>query len=92
MSAVIAFDEEFAQEFPETYRLLADSNLILHEYVERISLHGSRGPAQNARVDSDIDLCLHVSVDPVMPEDELDYCIHYITGIYMPILMNILTD
>jgi len=27
-----------------------------------------------------------------MPEDELEYFVDYITGIYMPILMNILTD
>ena len=33
-----------------------------------------------------------ILLDEDMPEDELDYCIHYITGIYMPILMNILTD
>ena len=33
-----------------------------------------------------------ILLDEDMPEDELEYCIDYITGIYMPILMNILTD
>ena len=33
-----------------------------------------------------------ILIDDDMPEDELDYCIDYITGIYIPILMNILTD
>tara|TARA_Y100000389_G_scaffold185776_1_gene205496 strand:+ start:483 stop:998 length:516 start_codon:yes stop_codon:yes gene_type:complete len=33
-----------------------------------------------------------ILIDETMSEDELEYFVHYITGIYMPILMNILTD
>ena len=33
-----------------------------------------------------------ILIDETMSEDELEYFVDYITGIYMPILMNILTD
>ena len=72
MIAITSFEASFTQEFPDSARLLAASNFRVHECVERISLHGSRGPAQRARRDSDFDLCLHVGVDPNTPSNELD--------------------
>jgi len=33
-----------------------------------------------------------ILIDETMSEDDLEYFVDYITGIYMPILMNILTD
>ena len=82
MSAVITkYEKVFTQKYPETARLLADSNFVVHESVERISVHGSRGPAQNQRVDSDVDLCLHVDLDAKEPEQELDQILREILDV-----------
>lgn len=48
------------EKLPETYRILESSNLIVHPYVYKIVLTGSRGLAGNYREDSDIDLSLLV--------------------------------
>jgi hypothetical protein len=72
MIEITAFDPSFRAALPESARLLAASNLVVHPRVESITLHGSRGPSGGARPDSDFDLCLHVELDPSMPEDRLD--------------------
>jgi hypothetical protein len=73
MSTIITkYEKAFTQNYPETARLLADSNFVVHESVGQVSLHGSRGPAQTQRVDSDVDLCLHVELDTEKPKQELD--------------------
>ncbi len=56
------FEPEFAALLPETHALLAASNLFIHPSVFRIVLHGSRGPSNRYRPDSDLDLSLIVDV------------------------------
>ena len=50
-----------AEQLPETHRLLVEGGLRVHDAVDRVTLHGSRGPQGGARPDSDLDLCLVVS-------------------------------
>lgn len=46
---------------PSTHALLATGHLVVHDAVERVTLHGSRGPGGRPRPDSDIDLALGIS-------------------------------
>ncbi len=46
---------------PVTFDLLARGNLVVHDAVERVTLHGSRGVGGVPRRDSDVDLALGVS-------------------------------
>lgn len=64
MVKITSFQPQLASLLPETYTLLASSNLTVHPAVSRIVLHGSRGLANNYRVDSDIDLSLIVDMQP----------------------------
>lgn len=52
------FEASLASVLPETYSLLAASNLTVHPSISRIILHGSRGLPLGFRPDSDIDLSL----------------------------------
>src|SRR5512146_2712236 len=54
------FHPRLASELPATHRVLLSSNLTVHRYVSRVTLHGSRGLAKCHRNDSDIDLSLIV--------------------------------
>ena len=54
------FDPTLFKELPETYALLSTANFVIHESVERVTLHGSRGPRGFAHPDSDLDLALVV--------------------------------
>ncbi len=54
------FEPHFVTSLPETYRLILSSNLTIHPFVARITLHGSRGPAGGYRPDSDVVLSLIV--------------------------------
>ena len=65
MIAVHEFTRRLASELPDTWELCRTANLVVHERVARITLHGSRGPAGGYRPDSDIDLCLVVDVEEV---------------------------
>lgn len=60
MKRITQFEEDLAKELPETHALLAGANLVVHDSVEMVTLHGSRGPQGGARPDSDVDLCLTV--------------------------------
>lgn len=71
MIKVSEFESRFASLLPETYTLLVLSNLTIHPAVSHIILHGSRGPANRYRVDSDIDLSLIVEPDQGHPNMEL---------------------
>jgi hypothetical protein len=64
MVKITSFQPQLASLLPETCTLLASSNLTVHPAVSRIVLHGSRGLANNYRVDSDIDLSLIVDMQP----------------------------
>ena len=63
MIRIHQFESALSSLLPETYALLASSNLVVHPRVSRITLHGSRGPAGGYRPNSDIDLSLIVSTD-----------------------------
>lgn len=70
MDSILEFESSFTTLLPETHTLLAESNLTVHSSISRIILHGSRGPAQRNRPDSDIDLSLIVEIDPTQPDLE----------------------
>lgn len=61
MTVVTHFTPALAEGLPKTHALLVDAGLCVHRAVERVTLHGSRGPKGGARPDSDIDLCLIVN-------------------------------
>lgn len=56
------FSPTLAQRLPATFALLQSANLVVHPNVARIVLHGSRGLAGGARLNSDIDLSLLVDL------------------------------
>lgn len=60
MIEITQFNPALAKHLPETHALLVETGLRVHDAVERITLHGSRGPRGEARLDSDLDLCLVV--------------------------------
>ena len=60
------FENEFSIRLPVTHSILQSGNLVIHPAVNQITLHGSRGLADNSRPDSDIDLSLLVS-SPIPP-------------------------
>lgn len=60
MIEIIEFNPALAEQLPETHAMLLDAVLRVHDAVERITLHGSRGPQGGARPDSDLDLCFVV--------------------------------
>jgi hypothetical protein len=64
MIKVIDFQPQLGALLPQTYTLLMSSNLTIHPSVSRVILHGSRGPANRYRLDSDIDLSLIVDMPP----------------------------
>lgn len=61
MFEITRFNPALARRLPETHALLLDAGLRVHDAVDRVTLHGSRGPQGGARPDSDIDLCLVVN-------------------------------
>lgn len=54
------FLPELAASLPDTHWILSSANLVVHPFVSRVVLHGSRGLAGGCRLDSDIDLSLVV--------------------------------
>jgi hypothetical protein len=60
---------ELGLRLPSTLELLRSSNLVVHESVSAIILHGSRGLKGGARPDSDIDLSLTVDI-PLVTDSE----------------------
>lgn len=54
--------DEIDERLGETGQLILDSGLWVHDAVDRVTLHGSRGPKGGARSDSDLDLCLVVNI------------------------------
>ena len=60
MITVSDFEYEFEQEYPKVFDVLKNGGLTVHEGVQKITLHGSRGPRGGFRDDSDLDLCLIV--------------------------------
>jgi hypothetical protein len=70
---VLNFEPAFAECLPDTYSLLSAANLMVHPCVSQIVLHGSRGPAQGCRPDSDIDLSLIVKVPEAQITENLFY-------------------
>jgi hypothetical protein len=61
MRQITAFTPELAADCAKTHALLVRSGLWVHGAVERVTVHGSRGPQGGARPDSDLDLCLVVN-------------------------------
>jgi predicted nucleotidyltransferase len=60
MLIVTELSANLRQRLPETYPILAASNLSVHPVVRRVVLSGSRGLRGGYRPDSDIDLSLLV--------------------------------
>lgn len=60
MIQVTELDPALAVSLPEMPRWLSSVGLAVHSSVVQITLHGSRGLAQNYRPDSDIDISLLV--------------------------------
>jgi predicted nucleotidyltransferase len=58
---ITRYNTELAERLPKIHALLLNAGLHVHDAVERVTLHGSRGLRGGARPDSDIDLCLVVS-------------------------------
>jgi len=61
MIDITNFNPVLEKNLPETHALLLNSGLSVHNAVDLITLHGSRGPLGGARFDSDIDLCLVIN-------------------------------
>jgi predicted nucleotidyltransferase len=70
------FETQLASLLPTTHEILMSSNLTVHPSVTRIILHGSRGPADKYRPDSDIDLSLTVEPQTGMIQLELEDLLH----------------
>jgi len=52
-------------ELSDTKALILASGLRIHDSVDRITVHGSRGPKGGARANSDLDLCLIVNTQAI---------------------------
>ena len=61
MTHLTIFDPELARRLPDVHELLLEANLVVHPAVTRVALSGSRGPRDQPRPDSDVDLSLIVS-------------------------------
>ncbi|MBN1188775.1 MAG: nucleotidyltransferase domain-containing protein [Dehalococcoidales bacterium] len=69
MINIMSFVPGLILQLPATHALLKSANLVVHQGVSRIVLHGSRGTAGGFRPDSDIDLSLLVEpLDPFRPD------------------------
>jgi hypothetical protein len=64
------FEPELTSELPDTRDLLLEANLVVHEAVSLITLHGSRGRLRGARSDSDVDLAFLVESDQISDNRE----------------------
>ena len=60
MIEITAVNPALAEQLPDTHALLMRAGLCIHDAVQRVTLHGSRGPRGGAHPDSDPDLCLVV--------------------------------
>ena len=67
------FLPELAVSLSDTHGLLLEGNLVVHPFVSRVVLHGSRGPAGGWRPNSDIDLSLIVDMPEAQISDALFY-------------------
>jgi len=76
MRKISRFEPQLTSLLPQTHALLAASNLMVHDRVSHIILHGSRGPAGTYRPDSDIDLSLIVDPPAGMGQLELEDLLH----------------
>jgi predicted nucleotidyltransferase len=72
MIQIINFEPRLVSTQPATQVLLAAANLTVHPAVERVILHGSRGPAGGWRPDSDIDLSLIVDAPGELNPAEME--------------------
>lgn len=72
MAPVMIFSPTFVHLLPATHTLLQAVNLTIHPGVERIVLHGSRGPAGGAHPGSDLDLSLIVALPSELGATELE--------------------
>lgn len=71
MIQIPEFEKRFASLLRDTHSLLISSNLTVHPAVSRVILHGSRGPANKYRLESDIDLSLIVEPGRSQPDEPL---------------------
>jgi predicted nucleotidyltransferase len=63
------FYEDLKVLLPDTYVILVSSSLEIHERVTCVMLHGSRGPKDNPRPDSDLDLSLITDISGISESD-----------------------
>ncbi len=66
----IGMNQEIRKRLPNTYEILANSGLMIHPYIYRVVLTGSRGLAGNYRDVSDIDLTLLLDKKELKPDEE----------------------
>jgi hypothetical protein len=67
MQSITNFDPGFTAQLPETHTLLTAANLVVHDGVSRVTLHGSRGMAGGYRPGSDVDLSLLIDAGCLPP-------------------------
>lgn len=66
----VEINHKIKEKLPVTYRIFESSTLVVHPYVYKVMLTGSRGLAGNYREDSDIDLSLLVERSRIEIESE----------------------
>jgi hypothetical protein len=68
---IMDFEPRFADLCPETCAMLRCANLVVHPFVSKVVLHGSRGLAGGYRTASDIDFSLIVDMPDCAVTDSL---------------------
>jgi hypothetical protein len=67
------FMPELKEKLPETWAMLKASRITINPRVQKVTLHGSRGPRGKFRVNSDLDLCLITDINiQLIPEQHWD--------------------
>jgi hypothetical protein len=74
MIHITRFNPDFSIKLAETCKLIGSSNFIVHESVEKVTLHGSHGISGHARIDSDLDLAL--VVPNILPAADIAILLH----------------
>ena len=79
LTKIVHFVPELNNLLPGTLKLLQSSNLVLHDNVSGVVMHGSRGLKGGARPGSDLDLSLIVDCATRLRPDELPGLLQQVT-------------
>ena len=77
----LEFSSQLKELLPATYELLVSSNLVIHESVNSIILHGSRGIKGAARPVSDVDLSLVIDTATVSAQPDITAFLHEVSEV-----------